>query len=148
MKIEIRPLCSADRPAVLKMMRAFYTSPAVLSNGSEDIFQKDIDACLSNNSFLEGYVFVEGESILGYAMIARSFSTEFGKPCVWIEDLYILESYRSKGVGALFLQYLKERFSGCLLKLEVEEENARAMHFYQKHGFHVLPYTEMILNTK
>lgn len=148
MKIEIRPLCSADRPAVLKMMRAFYTSPAVLSNGSEDIFQKDIDACLSDNPFLEGYVFVEGESILGYAMIAKSFSTEFGKLCVWIEDLYILESYRSKGVGALFLQYLKERFSGCLLKLEVEEENAGAMRFYQKHGFHVLPYTEMILNTK
>ncbi len=148
MKIEIRPLCLTDRPVVLKMMRAFYASPAVLSNGSEEIFQKDIDACLSDNAFLEGYAFVDGKSVLGYAMIAKSFSTEFGKPCVWIEDLYILESCRSMGIGALFLQYLKERFSGCLLKLEVEEENTGAMRFYQKHGFHVLPYTEMILNTK
>ena len=57
----IRKMEAKDRPAVLEMMRVFYASPAVLSNGSEEIFQNDIDACVGSNPFLDGYVFVEQE---------------------------------------------------------------------------------------
>ena len=47
--------------------------------------------------------------ILGYAMIAKSFSTEFGKPCMWIEDLYIREAYRGTGLGSKFLDYIEAK---------------------------------------
>lgn len=50
--------------------------------------------------------------ILGYAMIAKSFSTEFGKPCMWIEDLYIREAYRGTGLGSKFLDYIESEVSG------------------------------------
>ena len=147
MAIEIRLLSENDRSALLKMMREFYSSPAVLSNGSGEIFQSDIDACLDeNNPFLEGYVFAEKDDIFGYAMLAKSFSTEYGKPCVWIEDIYICEPHRGKGIGASFFQFVKEKYSNCLLKLEVETENTGAMHLYQKEKFQILPYTEMIFH--
>lgn len=148
MAVTIRPLCSADRPALLEMMRVFYASPAVLSNGSETIFQRDIDACLGESPYLEGYAFVESGELLGYAMLAKSFSTEFGKPCVWIEDIYIKESHRGKGIGALFFSFLKEKCRDCLLKLEVEEENAGALRFYRNQAFRILPYTEMIFENE
>ena len=102
----IRKMEAGDRQAVKAMMRVFYASPAVLSNGSEEIFDADIDQCLGAGHYLEGFVFQDGGEILGYAMIAKSFSTEFGKPCIWIEDLYINEGHRDAGMGTRFLNYI------------------------------------------
>ncbi len=140
----IQPMTGAHREQVLDMMRIFYRSPAVHTDGSEEIFQSDVENCISDNPFLEGYVFEEAGQIRGYGMVAKSFSTEFGKPCIWIEDLYILEDFRGTGIGGAFLKYLSEKYSHAVLRLEVEAENQRAVHVYQKAGFQVLPYQEMI----
>ena len=76
-------------------------------------------------------------------MIAKSFSTEFGKPCIWVEDLYLKPEYRGKGIGSQFFEYLDQNYTDCIFRLEVEEENERAIHVYEKNGFAVLPYMEM-----
>ena len=143
MDTRIRAMTVKDKPGVLEMMRTFYASPAVLSNGSEEIFQADIDACTSDNPYLEGYILETQEDIQGYAMAAKSFSTEFGKPCIWIEDLYIKEPYRGQGIGKVLLDFIGDKYPNCLLRLEVEEENERAVRLYKKCGFEVLPYVEM-----
>ena len=75
----IRLMEEKDREDVLEMMRVFYASPAVLSNGSEEIFQADIENCVNNSPYLEGYIFENNGEILGYAMLAKSFSTESEK---------------------------------------------------------------------
>ena len=143
MSSTIRTMTAQDKAAVLEMMRIFYASPAVLSNGSEEIFLADIENCVNDNPYLEGYI-IEGDGqIQGYGMVAKSFSTEFGKPCMWIEDLYIKDSFRGQGIGKIFLDYIADKYPKCLLRLEVEEENARAIKLYKKCGFAVLPYTEM-----
>ena len=136
-------MTAADKPCVMEMMQIFYASEAVLSNGSEEIFENDVDACVSDNVYLEGYVFEDGETLLGYAMVAKSFSTEFGKPCIWIEDLYIKKSYRGCGVGTQFLQYIEKKYPSALLRLEVEQENEKAVRVYKKCGFEEIPYMEM-----
>ena len=143
MSTNIRPMAIQDKPAILEMMRVFYASPAVLSNGSEEIFAADMDACLQNSPYLEGYVFEGTEGLQGYAMVARSFSTEFGKPCIWIEDLYLTEACRGKGIGKQFFDFIIEKYTGCIFRLEVEEENTRALALYRKCGFEILPYLEM-----
>ena len=144
--MEIRNMTAAHREAVLDMMRVFYASPAVLSNGSEEIFENDISACVSGSPYLEGYVFAEGEKLCGYAMVAKSFSTEFGKPCKWIEDLYVLPDSRGKGFGTKFFAFLERKYPESILHLEVEEENEGAMKMYARNGFDVLPYTQMKKN--
>jgi ribosomal protein S18 acetylase RimI-like enzyme len=132
-----------DKPEVLEMMRVFYRSPAVLSNGSEEIFSNDIENCINDSPYLEGYIFENASEIQGYAMIAKSFSTEFGKPCIWIEDLYIKENFRAQGLGSLFFDFITKKYTDCIFRLEVEEENERAINVYKKNGFRVLPYMEM-----
>ena len=129
--------------AVIEMMRIFYSSPAVLSNGSEEIFRNDFENCVGDSPYLEGYVFAEGDEMIGYAMAAKSFSTEFGKPCVWIEDLYFKPEHCGKGFGSRFLEFIERKYPNALLRLEVEEENERAVKTYRKNGFEILPYTEM-----
>lgn len=143
MNFTIQPMTGAHRETVLAMMRTFYASPAVLTNGSEAIFAADIDACVSGSPYLEGFLLMDGDAVMGYAMAAKSFSTEFGKPCVWIEDLYLKPEYRGQGIGSSFLQQMAERYPDAILRLEVEEENEPAIAAYKKSGFEVLPYMEM-----
>ncbi len=132
-----------DKPFVLDLMREFYSSPAVFTNGSEEIFLADIEACVSGSPYLEGYVFETPDGIKGYAMLAKSFSTEFGKPCIWIEDLYIDSSFRGAGLGTAFFRMIEGKYPDAVFRLEVEEENEGAVKLYRKNGFSVLPYMEM-----
>lgn len=139
----IRKMTPSDKTEVLEMMRSFYASPAVLTDGSEEIFCRDIDTCIQGSPYLEGYVFEGKDGLLGYAMVAKSYSTEFGKPCIWIEDLYIRESYRGQGLGSRFLRQLEGQYPDSIFRLEVEEENERAIRVYETCGFRYLPYMEM-----
>ena len=141
--VTIKCLTTEYADAVINMMRVFYASPAVSTNGSEEIFRCNVEQCINDNPYLEGYVFTEDGKVAGYAMVAKSFSTEFGKSCIWIEDLYLEPEYRGTGIGTLFLSFVKEKYADSILRLEVEEENGRALHVYQKSGFEVLPYIEM-----
>jgi len=141
MEIKWMERCHAEK--IIDMMRTFYASPAVHTNGSEEIFRNDVENCVNDSPYLEGYVFMENEEIIGYSMLAKSFSTEFGKPCIWIEDLYLKPEYQGKGVGTQFFAFLEEKYKDVIFRLEVEEENKRAVHVYRKCGFDVLPYMEM-----
>lgn len=144
MNIKIRNMTSADTDAVLGMMRTFYSSAAVYTNGSDEIFTNDIRACVSDDPFIEGYILEADSKTVGYAMTAKSYSTEFGKRCIWIEDLYIIDKYRGLGIGRVFFDYITEKYDGALFRLEVEAENERAVKLYKKCGFTTLPYMEMI----
>ena len=143
MPITIRTMEARDRNGVLDMMRLFYASPAVWSNGSEEIFLADIQNCVQGSPYLEGYVFEKADQLLGYAMLAKSFSTEFGKPCIWIEDLYVKPAHRGGGIGKSFFDYIARQYPDCLFRLEAEPENEGAIRLYEKCGFTCLPYTEM-----
>ena len=144
---EIQIMTREHTEEVLEMMRVFYASPAVHTDGSEEIFLNDVEACVSENPFLEGYVFIQENTLLGYAMTAKSFSTEFGKPCLWIEDLYLKPEARKKGIGTLFFTEIEKKYPGYLLRLEAEEENVPAVSLYQKMGFEVMPYLELKKNS-
>lgn len=143
--MKIRMMTELDRNEVREMMRVFYASDAVHTNGSDEIFENDITNCVNNSPYLEGFVF-EGvdRQICGYGMLAKSFSTEFGKNCIWIEDIYIKEQYRGMGIGTEFLSFVKSRYNTCVIRLEAEMENTRAVNTYEKNGFEILPYIEMI----
>ena len=143
MSIVIREMVNNDRRPVKWMMEEFYSTDAVATNGSEEIFESDIDACLSDNPYLEGYVFEDDGYIFGYAMLAKSFSTEYGKPCIWIEDIYIKKEHRGKGLGSTFFDIITKKYPDAILRLEVEAENERAIRVYKKNGFEFMPYLEM-----
>ena len=94
---------------------------------------------------LTGYGFEVDGILAGYGMVTRSYSTERGGICVWIEDIYIKPAYRGQGIGSAFLRFVEEANPGAVrLRLEAEPENEHAMHVYQKAGFGVLAYTQLV----
>ena len=138
----IRKMAADDRDCVINMMRVFYASDAVSTNGSDEIFENDFKNCINNSPYLEGYVFEKDGKTVGYGMLAKSFSTEFGKPCIWIEDIYILPEYRHQGIGTAFLSFAQKSYPEAIIRLEAEPENKNAVAAYKKSGFEVLPYLE------
>ena len=143
MKFTIRKFKPDDKHRIIKMMRVFYASDAVHTNGSEEIFCADFDSCISESPYVDGFAVEADEKIIGYTMIAKSFSTEFGKRCIWIEDLYIGEDFRGMGAGRAVMDFITKSYTDCIFRLEVEEDNKRATALYKSFGFDVLPYTEM-----
>ncbi|MCC8044362.1 MAG: GNAT family N-acetyltransferase [Clostridiales bacterium] len=143
MDINFRIMKPDDKDEVLTMMRTFYASPALYTNGSEEIFRNDFNNCVNDSPYLEGYIFESDGCICGYSMIAKSFSTEFGKPCIWIEDIYLKESSRGMGIGKRFFDFLEKQYTDVIFRLEAEKDNIPAVHLYQKKGYEVMPYLEM-----
>ena len=61
------------------------------------------------------------------------------------DELFVLEEYRSKGLGRELFKYIEENGDKKLrrIRLEVELENGRAISLYKKMGFEPAPYDGM-----
>ncbi len=140
----IRKMTQEDAGEVFEMMRVFYDSPAVFHTSSDGVLKRDIADCIGDNPFVEGFVFEEEGELLGYAMTAPSYTTEYGGPCIWLEDLYIKPEHRHLGLASQFFNYMEKEYPKAVrFKLEVEQENEHAIAAYKKNGYGISPYFEM-----
>ena len=82
--MKIRAMQLEDMEEVVGMMRVFYDSPAVIHAAPDEILRQDVKDCVGECPYIEGYIFEEDGKILGYRMVAKSYSTEYGGMCVWV----------------------------------------------------------------
>lgn len=143
--MNIREILLKDRQKVFDMTRIFYNSPAVFGEISDEIIYKNIDNCIGNSLYIKCFIFEKNDEIIGYAMTANSYSTEYGGLCVWIEDIYILPEHTGLGISKIFFEYIEGLYknSAVRFRLEVEENNINAIKSYEKNGFKRLNYIEM-----
>lgn len=75
----------------------------------------------------------EGENV-GFALFFHNYSTFLGKPGIHLEDLYVLNEYRGRGMGKALLAHLAqlavERNCGRL-EWAVLDWNQPAIDFYE-----------------
>lgn len=148
MNVIFREFILSDKPEVLKMMRVFYDSPAVITKASDEVLARDFDACLSASPYVKGFAFICDGALAGYGICAFSFSTELGGECVWIEDIYIKEAFRHHGIGSKFLAFVEKEFPAARYRLEAEEENKNACRAYFKAGYKKLDYIQLVKDKK
>ena len=130
----------------MEMAEEFYSSDAVLHQVPRSYFEKTADEVLRSDAYAEIYLLeYEGEPA-GYGLTARTYSQEAGGQVLWIEELYIRKKFRSKGLGREFFSWLEEKNRGKIarFRLEVEEENSRAIALYKRLGYEVLDYVQMV----
>lgn len=73
----------------------------------------------------------------GCCLFFPSFSTWIGRPGVYVQDFYVADAFRGRGVGERLLQRLAavtRRRGGCYLRLAVDTKNFRAQAFYARVG--------------
>lgn len=144
--MEISKLKPEDFEEVLSMMEVFYASNALLVHPEEQVLARTLWDSMSGGPYVTGYGFEEDGHLVGYGMVSRSYSTETGGICLWIEDIYIKPAFRGQGIGTAFLRFVEEcgKGSAVRLRLEAEPENEKAISVYQSAGFRVLGYTQLV----
>ncbi len=94
---------------------------------------------LVNDHYLgRAWVISYGADAVGYCVLTLGYSLEFHGRSAFIDELFIKEGYRGKGIGTRTLEFLKEtaRALGVTaLRLEVEQKNVDAQRLYRKAGF-------------
>lgn len=142
----VRKIKEADRASYLKMAKEFYSSEAVEHSLPENHFSETFQELMRSDCYADAYILEHENKTAGYALLAKTFSQEAGGMVLWIEELYVMPEYRSRGLGHEFFLYLKDNLCHGVkrIRLEVESGNTRAISLYRKLGFEDLPYLQMI----
>ncbi len=140
----IREINKEHRDKVFEMMQVFYSSDAVGFRVSDEVLLLNIDNCIQKHPHIDGFVFVD-EEVIGYCMVAKSYSTEYGGMCYFIEDIFLCAEARGKGAVSKLFVFLEDHYknSAVRFRLEVCESNAHAINSYIKNGYHKLDYLQM-----
>ena len=142
----IRKMRSEDKKTYMEMAREFYHSDAVLHPVPDTYFERTADEALRSDVYAEIFLFECENEAAGYGLIAKTYSQEAGGMVWWIEEVYVREAFRSKGIGREFFAYLDKVKGSTVtrMRLEVEEDNTRAVALYKKLGYKPLEYAQMI----
>lgn len=144
----IRKMRNDDVEVFYRMAELFYASDAVLHPIPKKHHIDTFNEIMRSNVYLEGYIFELENQPVGYAITTKMYSQEAGGISLWIDELFLMKEYRSKGLGKEFFNYLKTTLDTSIvrLRLEVESENEGAIKLYQNMGFSKLDYEQMFID--
>ena len=133
---EIRQAEEDDVPEILVLIKALaeYEHLADEVVATEELLKITL---FGINSPAEVQIAYNKNQTLGFALYFRTFSTFLGRPGIYLEDLYVRESVRGKGVGEALLRRTAKRaleIGGGRLEWSVLNWNEPAINFYQKMG--------------
>jgi ribosomal protein S18 acetylase RimI-like enzyme len=77
------------------------------------------------------------DTFAGVALFFPIFSTWLGKPGVYVQDLYVDEAFRGRGIGEVLLRHVASwsmARGGVYLRLAVDRDNVAAQRFYDRLG--------------
>lgn len=141
----IRKFVPEDREDYIRFSTEFYNSSAVDKPVPREHFEQGFDEMMRSDVYVQGYMLVCDGNNVGYCVTMKTYSVEAGGITIWIDELFVLEEYRSKGLGRELFKYIEENDDKKLrrIRLEVELENGRAISLYKKMGFEPAPYDGM-----
>ena len=141
-----RPIQASDREEYLAMATAFFNTNAVIHPIPRSHIEATFDELMRSSVYTTCYICEVDDGIVGYALLAKTFSQEAGGMVLWIEELYLKKDYRNQGLGREFFG----EFLAALppevkrVRLEVELENEGAVKLYRSLGFEFLEYDQMV----
>lgn len=137
--IVIRPPRIDEASEVYTLLKAYAaydgSSSALQANKislKEELFGK--------HPTLHAIVVLIDQEFVGLMLYYFSFSSWQMKKCVWIEDLFVVEEYRSKGIGKRLLEKARDialEYDCARVDWHVRRVNHKAQRFYASMGGHI-----------
>lgn len=148
--LNIRDITVNDRDEYLSMYKNLYDSDATTTDYDEEIAILNFNNAISDSKSIRCLIFEYKDMVLGYAFLSFSYSTSKASQCIWLEDLFIKEPARKKGVGSYFMDWLVKEYKNKAksVKLEVTKTNVHARRFYERLNFQESGYMQMYLEFK
>ena len=136
MTISIRSATSDDVPTVAFLIRAL-SQYEKLEHEVAMTEDKLRTTMFGPRSYAEAVLAEEDGKAVGFALFFHNYSTFLAQPGLYLEDLYVPESHRGKGIGKSLLAHLAkiavERNCGRM-EWAVLDWNVDAIGFYEKLG--------------
>lgn len=125
-----------DTGELIAMMRNFYGELG--EPFDERRSERALRALLEDPSCGTAWVFREEGRAVGYLVVTHGYSLEFSGRIAVVDEVYAVPEMRGRGIGARALALAEEhcRRNGIeALRLEVHQENRRALALYERNGF-------------
>ena len=132
----IREATEADVPLILQFIRdlADYERLADRVVATEEMLRRTL---FGSPRFAEVLIAEEDGAPAGFALFFHNYSTFLGQPGIYLEDLFVREEMRGRGIGKGLLARLARiaRERGCgRVEWAVLDWNAPSIAFYRSIG--------------
>jgi GNAT superfamily N-acetyltransferase len=133
-----KPFEAADAAVVVYMMEQFYA-----------IDNYPIDAAVAKGLFFEfteneslgrGWLILSDGEVVGYVVLTFVFSFEYKGRIAFLDELYISDTARGRGLGKQALDFIEEQAKALSIKiiyLEIEGHNTVAQKLYLSKGYSI-----------
>ena len=134
--IHFKPLEIVDIETITCMMRDFYAIDGYPID--IDISKKLFKEFITNENLGKAWIIYQDNEIVGYVILTFVFSFEHKGKTAFLDELYVKETHRGKGIGNQTVLFIKEESRELNLKLiylEVENHNENAQKLYLANDF-------------
>ena len=123
---------------ITQLMSDFYAIDNYPFDGERS--KKLFHQFLENENLGKAWLIHDDDELIGYVILTFVFSFEYGGKIAFIDELYLQETARGKGIGTKTIAFIKlesTKLSLKLLYLEVENHNEKAQKLYLAQDFAV-----------
>ncbi len=136
MMVELRALDTDSLSLVLPLIADYHAFEAFDSTAAER--EAAVRKLLDNPEFGTIWLIYCDAELAGYIALCRGFSIEFNGFDAFVDEFFLAEPFRGRGLGARVLQQIRSEARARdinALHLEVARDNPAAQRLYHKAGF-------------
>ena len=135
-ELQIRRAAEADLPEVLRLVRGLARYEK-LEHQFVATAESYRTALFGETPRAEIWLAFLDADVVGFVTFFHTFSTFVGKPGLYLEDLFVEETYRGRGFGSQLFRFVAKqaRERGCgRMEWSALDWNEPAIRFYQGMG--------------
>ena len=132
----LRRALPADAETVFAMLRQFYAFSGYPLD--ETAARAALVRLLADDSLGRVWLIEDAGATVGYLVLCFGYSIEFHGRDAFIDEVFLLESHRGRGLGAAAIEAVMDECRDLgveAVHLEAEHDNAPAIALYRKLGF-------------
>lgn len=136
LSISYRQAATEHISLILEMMEAFYAIDHYPFDRA--LNEQNLHEFLNTEHLGRLWLIQDGASVIGYLVLAYGYSFEYKGRDAFLDEFFLREAYRSRGIGKLTIDFLIEQAALLGVKvihLEAERHNEKALRLYEGKGF-------------
>lgn len=138
-EIKFKILDNTNLDIILSLMQKLYLHDHIQYD--ENVARLTLVNLLKDNTKGKVWLIQYNEEAVGYCVLTFGYSLEFHGRDALMDELYISDDYRGKGIGQATIQFIEgvcKELKIDALHLHVGRTNSKAQTLYEKVGFREL----------
>jgi GNAT superfamily N-acetyltransferase len=141
--INFRPLRDTDYQELRGMIFAFYDEGRGVQPITDEKILKTVTELARNPCKGEIIIFEKDNMTIGYSILIFYWSNEYGGNILHIDEIYVKQEHRRRGVATSFFDHVFRAFKGKMVALQLEASPS-SIDYYRKLGFRKTRNIQMV----